>query len=147
MSGSPPRDEPARRPIAALEIEEFGSRLRRLVPELARLVGVDPPGLTARTSRQWHPMDGALPPDCPYSETTRWTPDDSPIELAGDRAWWGPGDLARADERVMLRLPGAGLLSVAGHIPADGSSRDVTELLVIGELPPVIAELLEKTFG
>ena len=144
---SPPATaaSPGARAIRPVAVGDFGARLRALAPRLAGLLGVPTPALFARTTRRWHPMDGAVEPDCPYTDDTAWTPDGSPLGFSGSRAWWSDGVLSRADESLVIRTPTV-RASVAGHIPADGSSDRVGEILITGDLPPAVAALLAETF-
>ncbi len=131
------------RPITPLDIDELGQAFRGLVPALAELVGVPEPRLERVSTRTWHPMDGAVAPDCPYVDDIRWTDADAPIALSGDRAWWNGNDLGRASETLSVRVPRRGIdVSIVGAIPADGSTRQVSELMILRELPDDIAALL-----
>lgn len=132
------------RPIAPRGIDELGRAFRELVPALAELVGVPAPRLERVSTRTWHPMDGSVAPDCPFADDIRWTEPDAPISLSGDRAWWNPDTLARASETLSVRVPRSDIdVSITGAIPADGSSRMVTELMVLRRLPDEIAAVLD----
>lgn len=147
-SEAPPalvREESRTLTIAPVPIDEFGRRLRGLVPAVAALLGVAPPELRERTVRHWHPMDGTAPPDCPFVDDTSWTDVDAPLALSGSRSWWAEGSLARAHESLLIRARGVSA-SVSGHLPADGSSGFVEEILVLGDLPAGLADALTGEF-
>jgi hypothetical protein len=136
---------PSSLPIRPVGVAEVGARFRALAPAIAAALGVASPVLHERTTRHWHPMDGSVAPDCPYTDDTVWTTADSAITLSGSRAWWNDVDLARAHESLLARAPGASL-AISGHIPADGSTDRVSELLVSGTLPPDVAALVRSAF-
>ena len=59
---------------------------------------------------------------------------DSPLTVSGSRSWWAEGRLARAHEMLTIRTPEV-MASLAGHIPADGSTDQVSEVVVLGAGP------------
>ena len=136
------RGDGAIRPVA---ISDFGARLRALAPRIAAALGVVAPTLDARETRHWHPMDGAVAPDCPYTDDIVWTPAESPLSYTSTRAWWTEGTLARASESLIIRTADVSA-SISGHIPADGSTELVSELTVSGDVPPTVAALVASEF-
>jgi hypothetical protein len=137
-----PRGDGAIRPVA---VSDFGARLRALAPQIAEALGVPSPVLVARETRHWHPMDGAVAPDCPFTDDIAWTLDESPLSYTSTRAWWGEGALARASESLIIRTASVSA-SISGHIPADGSTELVSELTVSGIVPPTVAALVASEF-
>jgi hypothetical protein len=142
---APPSPEPRVTTIRGMPIAEFVDRLQLLVTRIAAQLGVPAPDLVPRTTRTWHPMDGAVAPDCPFVDDTTWTSPESPLTLVGSRAWWSDGVLARAHETLLIRVAGVSA-SVSGHIPADRSTDRVGELLITGDLPSAVAALVADSF-
>jgi hypothetical protein len=71
--------------------------LRDALPALvAGVTGGAAPALVSSTDRQWNPMDGAVPPDCPFTETTvlRGECDDgTSVRLAVESDQWSAVDV------------------------------------------------------
>jgi hypothetical protein len=91
-------------------------------------------------------MNGAVPPDCPFTDDTSWTPRESPLSFTSSRAWWAEGELARASESLSIRTDTVSA-SISGHIPADGSTDVVSELTVTGAVPAAATALVLEAFA
>src|SRR5690606_29308415 len=63
-------DEPDRLAPCHPDIGALYSDPRAALSALAEPAGLDPAPLTVTTRRDWHPMDGSVPPDCPFADTT-----------------------------------------------------------------------------
>jgi hypothetical protein len=95
-----------RAPVA--RIGDVYGELVRLMPSLAERAGLDPAGLATSRDRQWHPMDGAQPPNCPFVDMTvlEVRADGVALDLVLERAHWNEDEVARSS--VTLALSGAG---------------------------------------
>lgn len=71
--------------------------------------------------------------------------DEAPLSYTSRRAWWSEGALARASESLVIRTSAVSA-SIAGHIPADGSTEMISELTVGGVVPPTVAALVASEF-
>lgn len=127
-------------PVAQVRLDALADRWGELMPELARALGLTWSSPAPTRRRTWQPMDGAEPPDCPVTEEVRWD-DDGALALEVERAYWAEGDLARAHVALTVRCAG-NATRVSGHVPADGSSGDVTELILTGDPLPSEVEAI-----
>jgi hypothetical protein len=80
--------------------------LRAALPELvAEVTGTPTLTLTSSTDRQWSPMDGAVPPYCPFTETTvlRGRCDDgTSVVLQVEFDQWNEDDVSSASVSLAI---------------------------------------------
>ncbi len=94
--------------LAFDDMNHLHRTLRELLPTLAALAGLDPASIDRTLTRDWSPVDGAVPPNCPYSETTLRTASagETTLSLQFEAAHWSEDDCARTS--LTLSLAGAG---------------------------------------
>jgi hypothetical protein len=135
--------------IAALRQPDAGvgslyGELRRLLPGLVSELGLDPSGLTERTDRQWHPMDGSEPPDCPFADYTvhEVAAGEVRVTLRLDSAWWNEAEQARSDLSLSVRGAGTADFVVSAWSAASGAPDVVEGVKVEGAVPDAVERVL-----
>lgn len=118
--------------------------LRDRFSDIAARVGLAGVTVTESEDREWVLMDGSRPPVCPFVVTSRRlaTCDGQSLELVFSRSHWDEDSIARAS--VMLTGWGAHTFNLSAHIPEDGSSLAVTDVLLSGEEASIVADLAEE---
>jgi hypothetical protein len=92
--------------LDGVEADVVLAALRGVVPALvSEVTGGAAPSLTSSTDRQWTPMDGAVPPHCPFTETTvlRGNCDDgTPVTLKVEFDQWNEDDVSNASVSLTI---------------------------------------------
>lgn len=132
--------------IAPTEIDTLLRMLRETMPAL---VGAADAVDTTTSERTWNPMDGSRPPYCPYVDVDVTTMA-GPLGIARltwDRAMWNDDDAARRTASLSVE-PAEGERSSLSATVGAGFSGSVgtaaTEVLVLGELAPVLRALVAE---
>lgn len=103
------------RPIAR-RIDVFLASVEPLLAALGVETGID---LVRSQSRSYTPMDGAGPPDCPFTETVRWEGTDSELAVAvsveHQAAFWNENDLSNESASLAIRVDGSRRLWLSMH--------------------------------
>lgn len=100
----------ANRPLAeALQVmRESTTAVLERAAEYARSLGVEPlPALVASTTRRWDPMDGCVPPNCPYVDehVLDGSNERGRVRITRTDAWWNDQELANTSTSVSVWSP------------------------------------------
>ncbi|MEZ5250463.1 MAG: hypothetical protein R2713_15005 [Ilumatobacteraceae bacterium] len=105
----------------------LAASLRSLVPALFEALGIgSAPALERRTDRRWSPMDGAVPPWCPFTDSTfdeGVAADGTPVRVQVVLEHWNEDDVANATVSMSI----GDLVSISVH-GSDRGGRDVDNL-------------------
>ncbi len=125
-------------------IDDLHGALRNAWNDVLSHLGLEAVSAVEHTARQWHPMDGSTPPDCPYVDTlTREAiAADVCVRLEREVAFWNHQDPARSSVTLSVIRSGQTVLVVSGWSPASGSPHEVSGTRFKGELPPPLARAL-----
>lgn len=82
-----------------------------LVPVLFTMHGLSrPPALEVSSRRNWNPIDGAQPPDCPYDDQVRHealASDGRPlVSVHSDQAHWNDNDISNVASHLFVNVHG-----------------------------------------
>lgn len=150
-AGSAPVQSPASGlpgPVGDSAGGAIGALYRALVAELPALAAgasIEPARLRVETSRDWHPMDRATPPHCPFVDTTRhWGEEDgAELVLVFEEPFWAPDDPTRTYLTLTLSGTGDTDFRVAAWSPASGAPHVVDDATFRGAVPSEIAMFVE----
>lgn len=105
----------------------LAASLRASLPALFEALGLGPaPALEQRTERRWTPMDGALPPWCPFTDTTVDAgvgADGTSVDVEVVLNHWNDDEVANAAVSLMI-----GDRLAISAFRANGTSREVDTL-------------------
>lgn len=131
-----------RAPVA--RIGDVYGELVRLMPALASSAGLDPSTLATSQDRQWHPMDGAVAPNCPFVDMTLLGArhGEVALDLVLERAHWNEDEVARSSVTLALSGAGARDFRVAVASPASGAPDAVGFVATDGAVPGDVAAVV-----
>lgn len=132
--------------IVPIEIGALERRLRDLFAEVAASVGLGHAPVSKTEDRRWTPMDGAEPPDCPFTDiSVREASDGSRhLTLTFERAHWNPHEIARASLTLAAHGHGADVnFRVSASTPDSGSLK-VDSLATKGAVPEPLTALVKE---
>ncbi len=74
------------------------------------------------TKRTWNPMDGAQPPDCPFTDDVRrdWRDDRVWVDLTSSATHWNEHSVANRSANLLISVDGAVLLSLSAGNDGEG---------------------------
>lgn len=119
----------------------LAASLRSLVPALFEALGIgSAPALERRTDRRWSPMDGAVPPWCPFTDSTfdeGVAADGTPVRVQVVLEHWNEDDVANATVSMSI----GDLVSISVH-GSDRGGRDVDNLALWRPTTPTVVAVV-----
>lgn len=87
------------------------------VPDYLEALGVPAPAPTLEltTKRTWTPMDGAVEPNCPFTDERRWlgSGDGLEIEISATEAFWNEDEVSNTSASLSVWREGTRILRVS----------------------------------
>ena len=98
------------------------------------------PELEFSVNRTWNPMDGAGPPDCPFSETKEWkgSGEQADVSITHHSSHWNEHQVANQSVHLLIQVDG-------GTVPLRLSVGDRTDDVHLTLQRPTSAELVAAT--
>lgn len=112
------------------------------LPDLLSALGVDTEvELESTTRRNWSPMDGATPPNCPYSDEWRWQGASPGVEVTiwATSAHWHDHSVSNTSANLWISIDGERALRLWFHQRLDSDDHTPTLSLDRPTTPTVVA--------
>lgn len=114
------------------------------LPALAAHAGIGDAPVEYRVDRDWEPMDGAVPPNCPFMDgiVHEVRDGDVAVRIAFEIAYWNDDEPARSYLTCVVDGVGERNVRISAASPASGAPDGVEAIVVKGNPPPAVRALL-----
>ena len=127
-----------------LSISRVWTQMVALMPQILEGAGMGGVEVVSAEDKTWNPMDGAMPPDCPFvsRRTHEASHDGAVLACLFEVAHWSEVDPARSHLSLSLRGAGDHDFSFAVWSPASGDFDGVEDTSERGAVPAAVRELV-----